>query len=131
MWPDIREWSLELDAPAVDTTGVGAKFGEAVKSLISGGGTIDFLVDRACHENLEEPEVLMQLLLMTKQGAEANAKFYLVNTGEDCDQVAGSLYYECKILITRNAINLRPTEIVACTATFVTTEEIKLLMHGA
>ena len=128
---DIREWSLELDAPAVDTTGVGTKFGEAVKSLVSGGGTIDFLVDRACHENLEEPEVLMQLLLMTKQGAEANAKFYLVNTGEDCDQVAGSLYYECKILITRNAINLRPTEIVACTATFVTTEEIKLLMHGA
>ena len=128
---DIREWSLELDAPAVDTTGVGQKFGEAVKSLINGGGTIDFLVDRGCNPDLEEPEVLMQLLLMTKQGAEAKAKFYLVNTGEDCEQVAGSLYYECKILITRNAINLRPTEIVACTATFVTCEEIKLLMHGA
>ena len=129
---DIREWSLELDAPAVDTTGVGDKFGEAVKSLISGGGTIDFLVDRACHPELEEPEVLMQLLLMTKQGAEANAKFYLVDTaGGDCVQVPGSLYYECKILITRNAINLRPTEVVACTASFVTTEEVKLLMHGA
>ena len=127
---DIREWSLELDAPAVDTTGVGQKFGEAVKSLITGGGSIDFLVDRACHEDLEEPEALMQLLLMTKQGAEANAKFYLVNTGDSCDQIAGSLYYECKILITRNAINLRPTEIVACTANFVTTEEVKLLMHG-
>ena len=128
---DIREWSLELDAPAVDTTGVGQKFGEAVKSLVNGGGTIDFLVDRACNPDLEEPEVLMQLLLMTKQGAEANAKFYLVNTGEDCEQVPGSLYYECKILITRNAINLRPTEIVACTASFVTTEDVKLLMHGA
>ena len=128
---DIREWALELDAPAVDTTGVGQKFGEAVKSLVNGGGTIDFLVDRNCNEHIEEPEVLMQLLLMTKQGAEANAKFYLVNTGDDCEQIAGSLYYECKILITRNAINLRPTEVVACTATFVTTEEVKLLMHGA
>ena len=27
---EIREWSLELDAPAVDTTGVGEKFGESV-----------------------------------------------------------------------------------------------------
>ena len=129
---DIREWSLELDAPAVDTTGVGQKFGEAVKSLITAGGTIDFLVDRACHPELEEPEVLMQLLLMTKQGAKASAKFYLVNdpTGS-CEDIAGSLYYETDILITRNAINLRPTEIVACTATFVTTGEVKLLMHGA
>jgi len=128
---DIREWSLELDAPAVDTTGVGQKFGEAVKSLVTGGGSFDFLVDRGCNEYLEEPEVLMQLLLMTKQGAEANARFYLVNTGDNCEQIAGSLYYECTILITRNAINLRPTEIVACTATFVTTAQVKLLMHGA
>ena len=128
---DIREWSLELDAPAVDTTGVGQKFGEAVKSLISAGGTIDFLVDRSCHPDLEEPEVLMQLLLMTKKGAKASAKLYLVNdpTG-DCENIPGSLYYETDILITRNAINLRPTEIVACTATFVSTGEVKLLMHG-
>ena len=129
---DIREWSLELDAPAVDTTSVGDKFGEAVKSLVNGGGEVNFLVDRACHPHLEEPEVLMQLLLMTKSGAKASARFYLVDSSRsDCENIAGTLYYEADLLITRNAINLRPTEVVACTATFVTTGEIKLLMHGA
>ena len=44
---DVKEWSLELDAPSVDTTGVGEKF-EAVKSLVTGGGSADFFIDRSC-----------------------------------------------------------------------------------
>ena len=47
---DMREWSLELDAPSVDTTSVGEKFGESVKSLVSGGGTIEFFIDKVCRE---------------------------------------------------------------------------------
>ena len=45
---EIREWTLELSAPAVDTTSVAEKFGNAVKSLVTGGGSVEFFIDRQC-----------------------------------------------------------------------------------
>ena len=131
---DIREWSLELDAPSVDTTGVGEKFGEAVKSLVTGGGSADFFIDRACYEDGKDNGLyLMQLLLMTQmEGCKAKAKFFMIDRGSDtcrgtdCGSLGGALWYETDILVTRNAVNLRPTDLVAGTANFVTTGEIRL-----
>ena len=147
---DVREWSLETDAPSVDTTGVGEKYGEAVKSLVTGGGSVEFFVDRKCFTNEAEDMAsmyLMQLLLMTQmEGCKAHAKFYVINRTFDCSedtittcdgnpntghhanrQVHGSLWYETDILVTRSAVNTRPAELVAGTANFVTTGELKLL----
>ena len=130
---DIREWSLELDAPSVDTTGVGEKFGEAVKSLVTGGGSADFFIDRECYEEGTDNGIyLMRLLLMTQMdGCKAHARFYMLNKGDNCTSpdcgLGGSLWYETDILVTRNAVNLRPTDLVAGTANFVTTGEIRLL----
>ena len=129
----VREWSLELDAPSVDTTGVGEKWGDAVKSLVSGGGKVDFYIDRKCmpDEN-EDAKVMMRLLLMTERGCKAHARFVLFSrqgecTDAGCHGLPGDLLYETDILITANAINLRPTEMVAATANFVTTGEIRLI----
>ena len=132
---DIREWSLELDAPSVDTTGVGEKFGEAVKSLVTGGGSADFFIDRECFEEEWQDNglYLMRLLLMTQMnGCKAHAKFFMIQNGTDCGRydcggLGGALWYETDILVTRNAVNIRPTDLVAGTANFVTTGEIKLL----
>ena len=44
----------------------------------------------------------------------------------DCGSLGGALWYETDILVTRNAVNLRPTDLVAGTANFVTTGEIRL-----
>ena len=132
---EVREWSLELDAPAVDTTGVGEKFGEGVKSLVTGGGSVDFFIDRKCLPNgVDNGLYLMQLLLMTQmEGCKAQAKFFMIQRAYDsenceasCAGAPGSLWYETEILITRNAVNLRPTQLVAGTAQFITTGEIKL-----
>ena len=133
---EVREWSLELDAPSVDTTGVGEKFGEAVKSLVTGGGSADFFIDRQCYEDgTDNGLYMMRLLLMTQMnGCKAKAKFFMVDRSTsdgDCTptcggELPGSLWYETEILITRNAVNLRPTELVAGTANFVTTGEIRL-----
>ena len=133
---DVKEWSLELDAPSVDTTGVGEKFGEAVKSLVTGGGSADFFIDRQCFgEGVDNGLYMMQLLLMTQMdGCKARAKFFMLDrqiTQEKCEtncngDLPGSLWYETEILVTRNAVNLRPTELVAGTANFVTTGEIRL-----
>ena len=128
---EIREWTLELSAPAVDTTSVAEKFGNAVKSLVTGGGSVEFFIDRQClNDDQENGIALMKLLLMTEKGSKATAQFWMIDRpgcGVECDLIKGDLYYEADVLITQTAVNLRPTEMVAGTATFVTTDEIRLL----
>ena len=72
----------------------------------------------------------MKLLLMTEKGCKAEAEFWMIDRpgcGVDCDILRGDLYYAADILVTQNAINVRPTEMVAGTANFVTTGEIRLI----
>lgn len=132
---EIKNWTLNLDAPSVDTTGVGEKFGNSVKSVVSGGGSAEFFIDKKCYrDGVDNGTYLMRLLLMTQMnGCKAQAKFYMItddNTtdcGVDCDNgIAGGMWYETEILVVQNAINLRPDELIAGTANFVTTGEIKL-----
>ena len=130
---DIAQWSLELNAPSVETTSVSEKFGNAVKSLVTGGGSAEFLIDRKCYANEKDNGLaLMQLLLMTEKGCEATAQFWIIdregNPDASLGALQGGLYYEANILVTASAVNLRPTEIVAGTVQFVTTEDIKLLV---
>jgi hypothetical protein len=76
--------------------------------------------------------VLMQLLMMTEKGCEASAEFWLMTGNAPCDslcgRIDGGLYYACDILVTDTAVNLRPKDLVAGTASFVSTGEIKLLV---
>ena len=132
----VREWSLDLDAPAVDTTGVSEKFGENIKSLVTGGGSIEFYIDRECMPEGQTNGIpLMELLLLTDKGCKATAEFWMM-TGSDCKtpadcgrRIEGSLYYESDVLITQTSVNLRPLEMVAGVANFVTTGEIKLMQE--
>lgn len=42
----LQSWSLNLNASEIDTTGLGDQFFDGVKSLVQGGGTFDFLIER-------------------------------------------------------------------------------------
>ena len=134
----IREYSLTLDAPSIDTTTVGEKYGEAVKSLVSGGGSFEFFLDRTCLESETTEDsswMLMNMLFNTEGGCSdvpiETEAWFLVMDGNGCDNcfppIGGSLYYRASILITQTAINVRPTEMVVGTASFVTTGPITLL----
>ena len=133
----IREYSLTLDAPSIDTTTVGEKFGEAVKSLVSGGGSFEFFIDRTCLGDDEEDIswMMMNLLFSTEGGCTgqpiATEAWFMVMEGNGCNNcfppIGGSLYYRASILITQTAINVRPTELVVGTAQFVTTGPITLM----
>jgi len=130
---ELREWQLDLSGPEVDTTAVAEKFGNAVKSLISGGGSTEFFIDKKCFgDGATNGLTLMQLLLMTDKGCKASAKFYMLQRPGECGVdtctglVTGDLYYETDILVTQTAVNVRPTEMVVGTAQFVTTGEIAL-----
>lgn len=129
----LREWSIELNGDNIDTTSVGQKFGENVKSVVSGGGTFDFIVERDIVDNKYDSTSLMQLLLMTEKGAKAEADFYMITdrasvtcTGSGYKLAPGDLYYTCNILITNTAVNTRADEFIVGTAQFVTTGAIEL-----
>lgn len=42
----LQSWELSLNGNEIDTTGLGDQFFDGVKSLIQGGGSLDFLVER-------------------------------------------------------------------------------------
>ena len=128
----IAEWSIELDGSNVNTTAVGDKFGENIKSIVSGGGTFDFDIDRKASDNSYDSTALLQLLLLTEKGSKAQAEFYMIldreESGTQPELLPGDLYYECDILITNSAVNVRAGEIIVGTANFVTTGPIQLRM---
>jgi len=134
----LREWSLELDSSAIDTTQVGEKFGESVKSIVTGGGKFDFLVGDArssiTNNQPVDPSYLMQLMMMTERGAKAEAEFWMMRTGAStgCSQLArGGLYYKTNLLVTNIAVNVRAADVVVGSASFVTSGEIALKIGGS
>ena len=127
---ELREWSVELSSENVNVTAVGQKFGETVKSVVTGGGSFDFIVERRIEEYKYDTTSLLQLLLLTEKGAKAEAEFYMITARTNtCGQLApGDLYYKCDILVTNTAVNTRATDVIVGTAQFVTTGPIELKM---
>lgn len=125
---ELREWSLDLTGESINTTSVGEKFGETVKSVVSGGGTFDFIVERRTKEKEYDSTSLLQLLMLTERGAKAEAQFFMITdrTTTKNNLAAGDLYYESEILVTNTAVNTRADEFIVGTAQFVTTGPIQL-----
>ena len=126
----LRDWTLNLSAPEVDTTAVGEKYGDSVKSLITGGGTMDFLIDRRdLGSDVTDTTRLLQLLLVTQKGCKSRAEFWMIE-GRDAEDgvLPGDLYYDTEILITSTAINTRVDDVIAGSLNFVTVGEIALRM---
>lgn len=131
---ELAEWSLELDGAAVDTTQVGEKFGENVKSIITGGGKFDFQIGEANHsaangDRAVDASYLLQLLQVTERGAKAEAEFWLMQrkVSNACSVLGrGGLYYATNILITNIAVNVRATDVIVGSASFATSGEIAL-----
>jgi hypothetical protein len=127
----LTEWALNLTAPEVDITSVGEKFGDSVKSLVTGGGTMDFLIDRlVTGENERDSTVLLNLLLLTEKGCKAQAEFYMIVDRPEggATLLPGDLFYETELLVTSVAVNTRATDIIAGSLNFVTVGEIALRM---
>jgi hypothetical protein len=130
---DLKDYSLELEAPAVDVTGIGTKFGESVKSLVTGGGRLSFMMERRESAG-NDPLALARLLLMTERGCKAYAQFWVVANRLPDNQcyreggvhASGNLYYEADLLIAGMSLNVATEDYIAGAAQFVTTGEIRL-----
>jgi hypothetical protein len=123
----LQEWALSIDAANLDTTAIGDTFGENVKALVRGAGTLQFIVDHRGQANELDAMTLLRLVLLTENQCNTNAKFYLYkNRDEVGTQINGSAYYQCDVLLTNTRVNTRATDLIAGTADFVATSEIKL-----
>jgi hypothetical protein len=124
---DLEEWVMSIDAANLDTTAIGETFGEHVKSLVRGAGTLQFQADHRVQSSEEDGLTLLRLVLLTQNQCNTKARFHLYKNRTAPDpQIDGSVYYECEILLTNSKLNTRAGEIIAGTADFVATSEIKI-----
>jgi len=124
---DLEEWILSIDADNLDITAIGQTFGESVKALVRGAGSLQFFADHRQIDVQQDSLAILRLVLLTQNQCNTKAKFYLYEDREVTgNQIKGSVYYEFELLLTNTRLNTRPTEVIEGTADFVATSEIEL-----
>lgn len=130
---EMDEWSLELDARDIDTTGLGEAFGEATRALVTGGGQMNFFVNRFQTTSESDATFLTRLLILLDQGCKAEASFRMTTKAspytpypEQRRLPINDVFYKADLVITANAINTRAEDVIRATANFVTVGRIKL-----
>lgn len=124
---DLQEWILSIDADNLDITAIGQTFGESVKALVRGAGSLQFFADHRQIDAEQDSLAILRLVMLTQNQCNTKAKFYLYEDREVTNsQIKGSVYYEFELLLTNTRLNTRPTEVIAGTADFVATSEIEL-----
>lgn len=123
----LQKWVLSLDAANLDTTAIGETFGENIKSLVRGAGSIDFMADHRSTAGEQDTLALLRLVMLIQNQCNTKARFYLYKNRNEADpQIDGSVYYECEILLTNSNLNTTAGDITTGTADFVATSEIAL-----
>ena len=126
---DIREWTLDLDSAAIDTTPIGVRFGENICDRVTGAGSFRFFIERRGDDEIMNALDLLQLLLLTGPGSKVAAQFWL-HTGRGtngCGELLpGSIYYEADVLIVASSIQVAPDKLIEGAVNFATTEEVNL-----
>jgi len=127
---NIQEWSLNLQAAEQDITALGDRFTSATKILLSGSGSLDFLIERKDNLDRKDSTYLLNLLLMTENDCKTDAQFWMIeNRPEGCaDLLPGDLFYQTTLILTNIAISTRPDALIAGSAEFVTVGAIGLRM---
>lgn len=131
----IRKWTLNTRATAVSTSALGEKFGTSTKGIVTGSGSLDFLLKLNAGIPRDNSLAILRLALMFDSGATAQARFYLkketILNESPCSvatgvQMASALYYAARILVTDQAISVDPEDLIAGSANFEATGPIRL-----
>jgi len=124
---DLQGWVMSIDASNLDTTAIGETFGESVKSLVRGAGSLEFFAEHSNSNEEQDGLALLRLVLLTQNQCNTKGRFYLYKDRNDpTAKIDGSVYYECDILLTNTRLNTRAAEAITGTADFVATSEIRL-----
>ena len=120
---------MSIDASNLDATAIGETFGDHVKALVRGAGSLNFLVEHELVANQQDSLAMLRLVLLTQNQCDTKAKFYIYkNRSGGSPEIDGSVYYECDILLTNSSLNVRYDDLITGTADFVATSEVKLMV---
>jgi len=123
----LKQWILSIDAENLDTTAIGQTFGENIKSLVRGAGSLDFMAEHRAVAGEQDTLALLRLVLLLQNQCNTKARFYLFkDRSGPSPQVNGSVYYECQILLTNTNLNAQVGDLLTGTADFVATSEIDI-----
>ena len=70
---DLEEWVMSIDASNLDTTAIGETFGEHVKSLVRGAGSLQFLAEHSSVDTEQDGLALLRLVLLTQNQCNTKA----------------------------------------------------------
>ena len=125
----LREWIMSIDASNLDTTAIGETFGDHVKALVRGAGSLNFMVEHELVAGEQDSLALLRLVLLTQNQCDTKAKFYICkDRSGGLPKIDGSIYYECDVLLTNSSLNVRYDDLITGTADFVATSEVKLMV---
>jgi len=126
---DMQRWTLNTEAASVDQTGLGARFGESLKTLITGGGDLNFFIDRRTKTNYADSTMLLNLLLMVERGCIAEGRFWMIAdrvANPRTDLLPGDCYYQVPLLIVGTSIQTAAPDFIEGSARFITTGTVRL-----
>jgi hypothetical protein len=132
---EMDEWELELSATEIDTSALGQRFGESTRAMVTGGGRINFFINRFETEREIDATFVARLLMVLDKGCKAEAIFSLTRPAPDQQYRPGytrlpqtGSSYKAELMFTRNAVNTRADDVIRGTASFVTVGRIKLAL---
>ena len=131
----IQSWSLNPSSSAVSTSALGENYGSSTKGIVTGTGSLDFLLKLNTGITRDNSLAILRLILMFDSGATAQTRFYLKKATtlneSPCSIAAGvelssALYYSARILVTDQAIRVTAEDFIAGSVSFSTTGPIRL-----
>lgn len=133
----LAEWTLDQEAATADTTALAEPFGDSVKAIVRGSGTLQFDVERSYRSGNQDATALLRLVMMLDRGCKARARFYLhrdrpaeAPTANPCrdPRLGGALWYEADILLARTGIQTAARQLIAGSAAYLVLGETQLRM---
>lgn len=130
---EMDEWSLELDASSIDTTGLGDRFGENARALVTGGGQVDFFVNRYQNNTESDSTFLARLLMTLEEASKAEAIFNLTTKANTTATTnigkrlpISDVAYRTQIILVSCVTNTAADDLIRGSARFVTVGRIRL-----
>jgi hypothetical protein len=133
----LARWTLDQEAATADTTALAEPFGDSVKALVRGSGTLQFDLERSYRAGSQDSTALLRLVMMLDRGCRCRARFYLhrerpaeapgSNPCRD-PRLGGALWYEADLLLARTGVETGARELISGSAAFLVLGETQLRM---
>lgn len=133
----IEKWNLKLGGNTVDTGAIGEKFGDSIKTAVTGSGSFDFLISFVeGSDGAHDIDIILRMALMIENNARGKAKFYLKQrteprsvtiSGNTIVFLPGSVFYSADVLLIDTSVDATPENFIKGSANFATTGPVRLL----